>query len=121
MARSLDLEALAFTIANGAALSPAVAIGAKELCGLAMPAAWTTAAITFQGSIDETTFGEVFDAAGNAMTIASASAVGGQIILLDRALFRALNVFKIRSGTSGSPVNQGAARTGYLLIRDRET
>jgi hypothetical protein len=87
----IDLKAAA--IANGAALSPAVPLGEKTLVGIVMPAVWTTAAITFQVSVDDATFNELYDGAGNATSV------------------------KARSGTSASPVNQGQASVLQLVTR----
>jgi hypothetical protein len=117
MALTLDLESLPATIANGTSLSPAIAIGAKGFCGIVMPAAWTAAPITFQVSSDGTTWNELFDMAGNPVMVASASAAAGQTAMVDRDLLRGAVLFKLRSGTVGSPVNQAADRVLGILVR----
>jgi hypothetical protein len=108
----IDLKAAA--IANGAALSPAVPLGEKTLVGIVMPAVWTTAAITFQVSVDDATFNELYDGAGNAISITAAA---GQFIPIDPAKWRGVTSVKARSGTSASPVNQGQASVLQLVTR----
>src|SRR4051794_17824191 len=96
------------TITSGTALSSPIAIGADTLEGIAMPAAWTTANITFQTSFDGgTTWLELINDAGTAVTLTGAAA--GSFILLattPKYAWRGVNLIKVRSGTSGSPMNQ---------------
>ena len=64
------------TIAINTALSGAVDLGHAALCAIEMPTAWTTAALTFQGSHDGVTYQNIYDANGEmsiASTIADAS------------------------------------------------
>ena len=99
-------------IASAASLSAQVDIGPLTLCGIIMPAAWTAAALSVQVSFDGgTTWMEMFDKAA-AIAIAAAQ---GIYIALDPALFKGCTSLKIRSGTSGSPVAQGAARDLILV------
>jgi hypothetical protein len=100
------------TIANGAALSDAVHLHGLALFALQMPASWTAADLTFQGSVDGTTYADVYDEAGDEVTVPAAAA---RFILLDPAKFLGLQRLKIRSGTTGVPVNQGAARTIQVI------
>jgi hypothetical protein len=106
------------TIAIGTALSGPVPLGALTLVGISMPAVWTTAALTFQVSPDGgTTWQELYDGAGNEVTIAAAA---GQFVipLADPSYFwRGINMVQVRSGTSGSPVNQVAAAVVNLVTR----
>ena len=103
------------TIASGASLSGAVALPIGHvLAAIVMPATWTAAGITLQGSADNVTFQNVYVAAGteHALTVAAATTVA-----LDPVLYQAFPFLKIRSGTAGSPVNQTAARTITLISR----
>ena len=101
------------TIANGASLSGAVDVtsfidvGNPSPVGIIMPASWTTADLTFQASQNCSTYTNLYDALGNEYTVKAAAS---RFILLDRTAFVGFRCFKIRSGTSGSPVNQGAQR-----------
>lgn len=102
-----SLASVNATIANGASLSGAVDIGAaRRLLSITMPAAWTAAGITLQISNDGTNYADVYDAYGTeyAMTVAASRCV------LIPADLRRVRYLKIRSGTSGTPVNQAAER-----------
>ena len=109
------IELQTVTIASGTALSPAVALGEKTLVGIVMPAGWDAASMTFQGAVDDATFGEVIDgSSGSAVALTVAAA---QFIVVDPAKWRGVPAIKVRSGTSGSPVNQTANRTITLVTR----
>ncbi len=95
------------TIANGAALSDAVEIGSSKPVLLDVPG-WTAAVITFQVSHDGVTFRDLYDedaAEVNCSTFSTAR------VLQLPAQLEGAAFLKIRSGTTGTPVNQGAART----------
>ena len=108
----IDLQAA--TILNGAALSSAVPLGEKTIVGLVMPAAWTAAAVTFQVAVDDTTWNELQDGAGNAVSFTVAAS---QFIQIDPAKWRGVTAVKVRSGTSGAPVNQGQQSVVQLVTR----
>lgn len=109
------IEAVAVTIANGTALSSAVDLYGGQLVGVQMPAAWTAAALTFQGSYDGTTFGNVKGTDG---TEVSWTVAAGEVIrAFHYEAFWGLRHLKVRSGTAGTPVNQTAERTLQLLVR----
>lgn len=102
---------IAVSITSGTSLSGGVNIGAGPILALYIPTGWTAAAITFQGSLDGgTTYANLFDDAGVEVTIASASiATGAAQVYANASVLEklaALQFIKIRSGTSGTPVNQ---------------
>jgi len=49
------------TIAQGASLSDAVDTGGLTILSILMPATWDAAVLTFQGSLDGVTYGNVYD------------------------------------------------------------
>ncbi len=98
------------SIANGASLSASFNLNGRVLCGVYMPAAWTAAGLTFQVSHDGTTWYNVQSATAEY----SATATVDQYIALDPVIFYGAAFLKVRSGTAGSAVNQGAARTLIL-------
>jgi hypothetical protein len=105
------------TIAAGASLSGPVSLGALTLVGISMPSVWTTAPLTFQVSPDGSTWQELYDGAGNEVTITAAA---GQFIipLLDPSyLWRGVNLLQVRSGTLAAPVNQVAAAVVNIVTR----
>jgi len=92
------------TIANGAALSSAVDLVNSTLVAISMPAAWTAASITFDVSNDGVTYGPLYYQ-GSEFTLTEASA--SRLITVDPLALMPWRYLKVRSGTSGTPVNQG--------------
>ena len=113
-----------FTIANGAALSNELAVADGQIIGIITPAAWTAGGLTMQAVVADAggggtvTYGEVLvDAASAVWTITAITAGAYYGFGPNSALAVAgLGRIKLRSGTSGTPVNQGAARTGFLVV-----
>lgn len=115
MAFPINILPIPAVIAIGTALSPEADLGAGTLVGVAMPAAWTAAAITFQVSSDGgVTWNEMTTSAGAAVSFTVAAS---QYIAVDPTLWRGVNAVKVRSGTSGAPVNQAAQATVTLITR----
>lgn len=105
-------------IAPSGSLSAGVAMGADTLVGISMPAVWTAAALTFQASPDGgTTWQELYDNAGAAISVVAAA---GQFIQLTSYMWRGVNMLKVRSGTSGSPVVQTPGATVTLIARPEQ-
>lgn len=105
------------TIANGASLSGALNIASRNFFGIIMPSSWTAASLTFQGSFDGTNFYNLYDESGTEVTFTVAAS--RYVIISTPAKFLGLKKLKIRSGTSGSAVNQGGDRTiGVIVIPD---
>lgn len=106
----------AATIANGTAITAAIDLLNGRLVGVQL-ASWTAANLTFQVSFDGTTFADLFDDGGNEVTVTTG---GADRVLLFRSnlvdLFRGAQKIKVRSGTTGVPVNQGAERTLRLFL-----
>lgn len=110
------------TIANGASLSGAVQLGypvgpsargvREVLVGIKMPGSWTSADLTFQVSTDNSAFYDLQTQTGEA----SAKAAANQWVAVDPNLTRGVGYIKVRSGTAGSPVNQGGARVLTLVF-----
>jgi hypothetical protein len=97
------------TIANGAATGAGADINNQHLVGIVMPAAWTAATLTFSISLDGgTSWADVYDQNGGELTI---QADAGRYIALPPTLLTVPGLLRVRSGTSGTPVNQGVART----------
>lgn len=108
------------TIANGASLSGAFYVGAGELVAVDMPAAWTAAALTFQASVDGVTFQDLYDEAGNEVTVAvqpSQHVAIGEGGGARAEHFRGAPYMKVRSGPAGAAVAQGAARVLTFTVR----
>jgi hypothetical protein len=95
------------TILSGASLSDSIDLQGARPVSLRLPAAWTAASITFQASEDGITFGDLYNALGEVTYPAAAS----RFISLTPQDFLGCRAIKVRSGTAGTPVNQGADRT----------
>lgn len=109
----INSGAAPLTIANGGNLSNAVDFYTTDSAvALQMPAAWTTADLTVQASFDGTTFSDMYLDDATEMVI---KAGASRWIVLNITRFLGVRNIKLRSGTSASPVNQGAARTIYLI------
>jgi len=110
---SITQKSFATTIASGQSLSDQVAIGALVPIGIVLPGAWTAADLSFAVSHDDgITFSPLFDMAAE---VTASAAAASRYIALDPAKFVGINHLKIRSGTSGSPVNQAADRALILI------
>jgi hypothetical protein len=109
----MELVTRTATIANGASLSDAVQVDGAALVGIIMPAAWTAANLTLQASHDDSTFNNVYDELGTEKTIVSSTS---RYISLNPADYLGANSLKVRSGTAGTPVNQGGARSIVLVL-----
>lgn len=105
------------TIANGASQSGEIDLGSGRLLAIFMPAAWTAAALTFLAAHESGgTFQDVY---GDDGTEESVTAAASRVISIDDAagVLASLRYIKLRSGTTGTPVNQGAERTIYLITK----
>lgn len=111
----IGIEQIQTKILGGQSLSDVVNLGAKQLHGIAMPAGWDAAALTFQVSVDGgVTFLELAATSGTAVSFTVAQS---QYIAVDPVLWRAVNCIKVRSGTAGAAVNQTADRTISLIVK----
>ena len=102
------------TIANGAALSNAVNLRGEVLVGLRMPAVWTAAGITFQVSMDNVTYQDLYAAGGGEVAL---TVVAAHQVALDPDGYAGARWVKVRSGTGAVPVNQGAERVFSIISR----
>ena len=102
------------TIASGTSLSGAADLGTGRIVGLVIPASWTSAAITFQGSADGSTYFDLYDDAIE-RTIASGSVAASRFLALSLGDWLGIRAVKLRSGTAASPVNQPADRVITLV------
>lgn len=103
------------TILNGASQSEAIDLGGHVMVAIAMPAAWTTANLTFAVATDAaSSYNPMFDSNGTEITIVAAA---NEYLQLSPAVFAGVRFVKIRSGTNGTPVTQGADRVLTVVGR----
>lgn len=99
----------ATSIAAAASLSGAIDLDRQRLHRVLLPAGWTSAAITFQSSVNGTTWSDLYDRDGE-VTLAATVVGAGRAIVVDAAAFLGVRYLKIRSGTAAVPVAQAAQR-----------
>lgn len=112
-------DTVSAVIANGASQSGVINIRSFLVGALQMPAAWTAAVITFLASDSENgTFDPVYDDSGTevSVTVAASRVVGLDAVAGSLA---ACQYLKLRSGTVGAAVNQGAERTIKVFLKGR--
>ena len=103
------------TIASGASLTDAIDLGEDQyICGVVMPAAWTAANLTLQASHNGSDFADLYDQDGSEVEITVD--IDMFVVLSPDSVWGFRHV-KVRSGTTGTPVNQAAERTLVLVIR----
>jgi phosphoglycerol transferase MdoB-like AlkP superfamily enzyme len=113
-AMSATQNQITATILSGASLSAAVFLGSGALARIDMPAAWTAATLTFQLSPDGVTYRNLYDASGVEYEVQASAAYS---IAMPVADFQGAQYLKVRSGTAGVPVNQGADRLLTLIAQ----
>lgn len=109
----IELDTVTVTIANGQSLSGSADLIGMKVIGIAMPSAFTGSSLTFQGSVDGTTFGDVYYEDSELSISCGAS----RMIGIDPIKLLPWRWVKVRSGTSGSPTNEAAERTITLVVR----
>ena len=116
-----------FTIANAASLSDAQHLD-EDVIGFLMPAAFTGTALTFQaatatqglaGALIEGTYANVHDDAGTELSVTVAASRFVKLTGAKLDALRGIGFLKIRSGTSGSPTNEAAARSVVAITLRR--
>lgn len=107
-----DAQVTACVIANGQSLSGAINLYAYRLCGVLIPATFEGTSLTFQGSPDGGTYGNVYDSSGTEKAVTVAV---NRMVLISPAEFYGLRYIKVRSGTSGAPSVVAADRTLQLI------
>lgn len=114
-----DWASMTATIVNGESLSDAVRIEGLAMISLQMPSAWTAAGLTFQGSGDGVTFGDVYDDAGAEVAVIAANVAVSRVIVDATVLEKLAGLawIKVRSGTSGVPVAQGGDRSIVVIAK----
>lgn len=103
------------TIASGASMTGAINLNGWRLFGISMPASWTAASLTFQGSFDGgATWQNLYDSSGNEITLTTAAS---RYVAIDPLLFLAVPMMKVRSGTASGGVNQAQDSQLSLILR----
>lgn len=106
------------TIANGASVSGTVDLTDTSLLGFIAPAAWTTAELNIEVSVDNTNWVTAGVLDGSGSNVSRWSAVtAGAAYSVDVVNMLPYRFVRFRSGTAASPVNQGADRAFTVITR----
>lgn len=105
----VTIDTSTVTIASSGTVSTAVDLGGHNLVGIQTPAALTGTTMTFQGSVDGSTYNVLYDTDGTALSITVAV---DSLILIVPSDFAAVRYLKLVSGSS-----EGAERTITLVHR----
>ena len=95
---------------------PVASVG-YGVCLLLLPAAWTDAPLTLQGSLDDgepAAWADLYDHLGNEVVLTVAA---GRALTLPPTLLLGWRWLRLRSGLGAAPVNQAAERLIALGIR----
>jgi hypothetical protein len=103
-------------IASGASVSSMVDLQGAALVGFSMPAAWTAAALNIEVSSNNVDWSSPLDSTGAAVS-SFASPTVSAAYALDVISMLAWRYIRFRSGTTATPVNQGAARPIRYITR----
>uniref|UniRef100_A0A6M3K1T3 Head decoration protein n=1 Tax=viral metagenome TaxID=1070528 RepID=A0A6M3K1T3_9ZZZZ len=105
------------TIAAGASLSDEADVRLYKGCCLYMPAAWTTAGISFTSSlVSGGTFNPVDGDDGNEITLVAAASRVVSVDIFSNGI-GCLHFIKLQSGTSAAKVNQVAEAIIFLGLK----
>jgi hypothetical protein len=109
---------VAVTIASGQSLSGEYDFsGGATRIGIIMPATWTAASLTFQvASASGGTYQELTNEGGTAVNPA-VTAGASNSLETSGPYISPFRWFKVRSGTAGAPVAQGAARIVTFIFQ----
>jgi hypothetical protein len=99
---------------DGTATTGAASSASATFLGVDLPAAWTAAVLTLQASRDGVTWLDVYDRFGAEVTLQAAAS---RRVVVEPSVVLGVEYLRVRSGTAGAPVNQGADRDVVLLFR----
>lgn len=103
------------TIAGGASLSDAFRLEAATIVGVTTPSGWTTAAITWQVSVDGSTYVDLLDSTGT--EISAAAVAASKAVATNPDHFLAWRYVKVRSGTAAAAVAQAGGDAVTIVYR----
>ena len=112
MAQAQNRNVVEATIPNGAALSGAVYLKGEVLVGIRMPAVWDAANLTFRVSMDDAGYLDAYSSAGAEHVVTAAAS---RHIWVDPSNFAGYRWLIVRSGTTGTPVNQTTGADARVL------
>lgn len=124
-----DIKVIGVEIPNNQSISGSVDLGNLQICAIEMPTTWAGTKISFlskshrekgdntQDNIED--WNDVYNDAGTevSLTVAGNRIVGISAQVMMDAL-RGLRYIRIRSGVTGTPVNQSPAKVIRLICKE---
>lgn len=122
----MTVKFYSLTIANGAAVSSGFPFAGMQVVGVIVPSAWTAADITFDVEYPSGTFVKVVNRAGAAYKLTGVATAASEFQMIagdanqDQVIITGpMNGRLVSTNTaSEADVNQGAARTVVVVLRD---
>ena len=107
------------TIPAAASVSEAMPLGTRSLLGFVTPAAWTTAQLTLEVSLDGVTWFNAYDSfTAQVGVYTNIPATTPTAYSIDNAALLPWSWVRFRSGTSAAPINQAANRVFQVVTRE---
>lgn len=107
-------------IPNGQSESNPIDVDGGVIITLISPSTWTSADLSFLGSVDGSNFFPVYDDEGVEVKIAQAAIPSERRMYVNSQKLEKLaatKFIKLRSGVNGAPVNQGGTRSWTVGIK----
>ena len=102
------------TIPSAQAVSDAIDVRGYSVVGVLLPAAWTAASLTFQGSADGSNFGYLSDSTGAEISVASPGAT--KLVNFSASWFQACGWIRLVSGPNAAVIPQAASRSLVVIL-----
>jgi hypothetical protein len=106
------------TIANGESLSNVINVDGFKYFRFYMPSSWTAANLTFKESYaSDKDYQDMYDDASTEVNIPVSTS---RVVVADVNALKLAGAkyIKLRSGTTGTPVNQAAERKIYIVLKN---
>ena len=119
IANGMERAVTTLTIPAAASVSEAMPLGTRSLLGFVTPAAWTTAQLTLEVSLNGITWFNAFDSfAAQVGVYTNIPVATPTAYSIDNAALLPWLWVRLRSGTSATPVNQAANRVFQVVTRE---
>lgn len=107
------------TIPSGTSLSDSLDLRYGQIVRILGPSVWTAAALTFQGSFNNSAWDDLVDQAGAEHSIPMTGAANGfeRAFTVPREWTLGIKFVRLRSGTGAVPVPQAADRALQIAYR----
>jgi hypothetical protein len=113
------ISGISATISSADSLSDTVDLSSGVIVGIIMPAQWTGAIVTLQGSLDGEIFYDLYD--GMTAREVTFNVQPSSIVAVSPDWMRCCSAIRLRSGAGGAPVAQAAERQFVVIVEKGAT